>query len=558
MALKRVYELSDLEIDILRDGIDNPDLITEYFFRPEGAPRGWKMDEKFDPEGAWQKIVHHASQKRIMVIGGFGCGKTKGIALSACVWSITTRDFKFMNCAPAAWQSELMYDFIVDTLGQDTVFGKMIWAKPKRPYPKVLLKFRLHGTVIQSTLEFMSVDKNASSILSWEGDWVNVDEAGLIDDLEGTYRNLGSRLRGTSHIGQRDRLGRMSLCSNSWDNPQLWYRYDLAREDPDDFLSLTISSRHNRNITKDQLKLMLRDVPEDEHDRFIDGHRPEGRGNYFSKNKIYEAEDEEYGQFILSNVNSRTPGYDIRTLHGAGVTYFTVPPAPGHIYMVLGDPGNGDAPSRNAPVLQVWDVTDFPKYKASMVGWWWGMGRGSITPFVVQLLKFMQTYNPIATAVDNTGPQKNTSELLNNYIASARTDPTNMFEWLGQSIDMSGLLNKRIGGLDFSGGRKSAYLVSGRLMIEAMLFTWPKFVTGMRSQLSNYDPEKDVGNKPKIAQDIVATFCMSAFAVQSWFHIDPAKALPARPKENFEVLETIVGRDDRLPREYRELAYSRV
>ena len=552
MAKSKIYELSDQEIEILRRGVEEPDFITRYFFaRPD--TNGWNLDENFDPEGAWQKQVHVAAQKRITVIGGFGSGKTKGIAASACIWSMTTKDFKFMNCAPAAWQSELMYQFVTQDLAVDTVFGKMIYAKPRRPYPIVELRFRIHGVTVRSTLEFMSVDKNASAILSWEGDWVNIDEGGLIDDLKDTIRNLGSRLRG--HASGRERLGRLSLTTNSWDNDYLWYLYDQARKDPQDYLSLTVSSRHNNNITPAQMRMMLKDVPEEEHDRFIDGARPVGRGKYFSQNKVFACEDEQYGNFLLACVNDNLEGYEMSRLYGSGIVHFETAYNDEHIYMLVGDPGTDNAPNRNAPVCMVWDVSDFPKYKASMAALWWGAGYGSITPFTQKFLEFMSKYNPVLSAVDNTGPQKNTAELLNTYIQSSRVDPTKTFEWLGTTVDISHVLNPIIGGFDFSGGKKPAYLIAGRLMLEARLVTWPKFVMGMRSQLTNYDPEKDVAGKPKIAQDLVATYCMSAYAVQAWFHVDPETLAQGAEKENPEILEQILGRENRLSE--RDFIYAR-
>jgi len=526
---KSIYELSEQEIEILKVGITNPDVITDYFFRQKGEQHGWILDENFDPEGAWQNSVHSAAQKRIVLVGGFGSGKTKGVALSACVWSILTKDFTFMNCAPTSWQSELMYKFIMNTLARDTIFEKMIYASPKRPYPLIDIRFRIHGVLIRSTMEFMSVDKNANAILSWEGDWVNIDEAGLLDDLGGTIINLGSRMRG--HINGRPFLGRMSLCSNSWDNPEFWYRYDLAHDLPDDYLSMAISSRYNHNITPDQLRLMLKDIPEEEHDRFIDATRPEGRGNYFSKPRIYACEDENYSQFLLGHIEAGMEGFGASTTYGCGVTYFEVPYNPTHEYMLLGDPGTGAAPNRNAPVLMVWDVHEFPKYKATLCAFYWGDGKGSITPFYSQLFKFMVKYNPIVTAVDNTGTQKNTSEILNNYILSSRMEEGKKFEFLGEQIDLSHVLNTQIQGMDFSGGKKPAYLIAGRLMLEAGLFSWPKIITGMRSQLSNYDPEKDNTNGTKIPQDLVATYCMSSYAVQVWFHIDPSKVVSKSKKE---------------------------
>lgn len=521
MAGRNIYHLTDDEVDLLIAGKDNPDIISNYFLALEGEHHGWCLDENFDPEGAWQRAMHFAKQKRILIIGGFGTGKTRGVGVSGVIWSITTRDFAFLNAAPRAWQSELMYNFIL-SLAEGTPLEHMIFEKPKKPYPKIVFKFWAKNVLITSTMEFMSVDKNANAILSWEGDWANVDEAGQIDDLESTIINLGSRMRGT--VRGRERLGRMSMTSNSWDNPELWYRYDLAVENPEEYLSITVSSRYNHNITEEQLKMMIKDIPEDERERFIDGSRPEGRGNYFNKHKVYACEDKNYGEIILDGTRRGIDGYAVQNTYGCGVTYFTIPYVGHHSYMLLGDPGVGAPPNRNAPCLMVFDVTDFPKKKANMVAFWWGNGNGSITPFTTQILKFMAMYNPIFTGVDSTGPQKNTNQLLNSYLLTekARSEENKLIAF---GIDLSHVFNQTIGGLDFSGGKKPAYLISCRLMIESGLILWPLFVTGMRSQLTNYDPAKDTQNEPKIPQDLVSTLCMATYAIRVWFHINPNEAL---------------------------------
>lgn len=513
---KEVYELSPDEVELLKLGRENPDYITNYFFRPKDGKQGWILDQNFDPEGAWQRMVHHASQRRIIVVGGFGSGKTRGIAISACAWALTVPDFMFLNAAPKAWQAELMYKFILNT-SRNTPFEKLIWSAPKSPYPSIELRFIVMGKLMVSTLEFMSVEKNSSTILGWEGDWANIDEAGLLDDLSDIMRDVGSRMRGT--INGRARLGRLSMCTNSWENPELWYRYDLADSLPDDYLSLTVSSRHNKNITDDQLRMMLKDIPEDEHEQFIEGMRPEGKGNYFSKESIYACESKEYGEYILEHVKLEEPGFRYQSAKLAGCVYFTTPVRPRRQYVVIGDPGMGDAPNRNAPAIMVWDVTDFPAYRASMVAAWWGSGKGSITPFVRQLVQFMADYNPLRTAVDATGTQKHSNELLNLFLSGNRADPNRVREWIG--VDISRVIHPVILGLDFSGSRKPAYLISAKLMMEGQLLMWPKFFAGLRSQLGNYDLEKDrTDASSKIAQDLVATLSMSAYSIRDLFAFD--------------------------------------
>lgn len=546
MARRKIARLSPDELEILRLGRTDPSIISRYFWSRNGAP-GWEFDYNFDPEGAYQKTLHQAAQKRIIVIGGFGSGKTRTVGISACVWAMTTLDFKFMNAAPLAWQSALMYNFILD-ISRETPFERLIYEKPKAPYPKIELRFWAGDILVVSTLEFMSVEKNSNNILGWEGDWANIDEGGQLDDLEGTITNLGSRMRGS--VAGRTRLGRLSITTNSWDNPELWYRFDLAQQLPKDYLSLVVSTRHNHNVTQDQLRMMLKDIPEDEHDRFIDGHRPEGKGKFFNKQKVWACEDAMYAAFIDDRISKKARGFEKSSSDGAGVSYFKIPMVPGNIYMIVGDPGTENAPGRNSPVLQVWDMTDFPKKKGNMAAFWWGAGNGSITPWLTWMFKFMEIYNPAYTFADSTGPQKNTAEIINTYLLGNRYTDEERKKFF-TDIDFSKVFNPTVTGLDFSGGRKPAYLISGKIMLEAELMIWPKWVTGMRSQLTNYDPEKDVAGKPKIPQDLVATFCMSSYVARVYFNIAPEELGVAAGNKNTEDFAAVSDREIRLPSEER-------
>lgn len=510
--------LTESEVEILRQGIQDPDVVTDYFFRPTGTEHGWRFDENFDPEGAWQKQVHQAAQKDIVIVGGFGTGKTSGIAMSAIVWCLLTRDFKFLNVAQKVYQAKQMYDFVL-SIARNTRFEDLIWEKPRRPYPRIVLRYKIGKAVYESTMEFMSVDKDSTGILSWEGDWVNIEEAGLLDNLDENVINLGSRIRGT--IRHRERLARLSMISNSWDNFWLWYYFDRADADPENFLSIVVSTRHNHNILPEQFKRMLARIPVDEQQRFIDGTRPEGKGSYFAREAIYACEDEMAGYLVEENTSRNVAGYAIQRLHGAGIVYLSTPPDRNKLYIEVGDPGTDGAPRRNAPVLTVWDVSDFPAHPARLVLFWWGNGDGRIGPFVDKMLDFADLYRPFKVFIDATGPQKNSAQLINEHIfrnrfsaSRVRTDG-DLQEFIEDGFDSPMGLVKGISGMDFSGYRKTEYLLALKLFIEGCLLVWPKNITGIRSQLSNYDIEKD----KKIAQDIVATMAMAAFAIRGCFNV---------------------------------------
>lgn len=508
--------LTPSEVEILHLSKQEPNLFLKYFFKPYGDAEGWQFDRNFDPEGAWQERVHLAAQRDITVIGGFATGKTVSIGMSASVWCANTRDFRFLNIAPTLWQSEMMYRAILEN-ARNTRYEDLIWKYPSRPHPKIVIRFFIGGTLYESSMEFMSSDKDATQILSFEGDWVNIDEGGLLDNLGDISAHVGSRLRGT--VRGRERLGRYSIISNSWDNYELWRRFDLALTNPEEFLSIIVSSRHNRNVTKAQLARMIERIPPEDRKRFIEGTRPEGRGKYFSQESIYQCEDQLMGDFVRDQVKEGARGYHLEAQHGIGVILYQMPSVSGNLYMLYGDPGTDNAPKRNSPVLMMWDVTNFPSAPAKLVAFWWGSGNGNIGPFVDKMFEWIQIYKPVFTGIDSTGPQKNMAFLINEYLFQKRFGDEESDERARYESPTGAILG--IGGLDFSGSKKPSFLIALRLLLENGMISFPKIITGIRSQLSNYDLEKD----RKIPQDIVATMAMSAHGIRTYFHVDPKELL---------------------------------
>lgn len=509
--MRREATLSPAEVEILQRAQDDPSIMTDYFFRPPGYDKGWLFDDNFVNEGKWQKTVCLAAQKDITIVGGFGTGKTVGIGMAACYWSVMLTDFKFLNAAPKQWQAKQMYDLILLT-ARNTRFEDLIWEKPRRPYPKIVIRFRIGKVLYESSLEFMSADKDAQGILSWEGDWLNIEEAGLMDNLEETIINTGSRLRG--QVRGRTRLGRFSMISNSWDNYYLWYYFDQADTDPKNFLSIAVSTRHNKNVTEEQFQRMLMRIPKEERQRFLDATRPEGRGHYFDKDSVYQCESDLLSEIVEAEVANETPGYTLEKLHGVGVYYYLAPPKTGALHLLLGDPGVENVPRRNSPCCMVWEVTDFPKNPAVLVGFWWGSGGGKIGPWLDMMFKLADIYRPFRIYIDSTSTQKNMNFIINEYVFKKKFDlEPEQGDW---GFDSPLGIVKGFGGMDFSGSGKNTYLQALRLYIEAGLFTWPKTIIGIRSQLTNYDVEND----RKIPQDIVATMAMSAHAMRAHFHVN--------------------------------------
>jgi hypothetical protein len=524
----RLYTLTPNELELLRRGKEDPNLLTGYWFRRPGQELGFQFDYNFDPDGAWQVKAHTAVQSIVVVVGGVGTGKTLGVGMSAVVWAMLTEEFKFLNVAQKAWQAHLMWEKILEC-AQGTPFMRLIEKAIERPYPKIVIAFKIGERVHRSTMEFMSVADDAMGIFSWRGDMINIEEAGHIENLAEVTQNLITRLTGSTTTG-RPYVGRMSLISNPWDNPDFWALFDRAREDPEETLAIALSTRHNHNVTEKQIKNMLAIIPESEHSRFLDGTRPEGRAVFFAKTKVYQCEDEEEGKEIEYYASEGAEFYKIVRANPAGVVELTTPPVPGANYIIIGDPGTKNPPRRDSPVIMVWEIPhDFPQSPMRLAAFWWGFGNNQITPFVKKLLWWSgieappeeideesPVYPPVFIGMDSTGTQRNFAEILNLQIMEPE----------GTEDDNFGFYGRKIVGMDFSGAKKPTYLLSLRLFIENLLIRWPKTLNGLRQQLLNYDPKLDRGNFPKKAQDIVATMAMSAFAARVLFNVQDTELMP--------------------------------
>jgi hypothetical protein len=58
----------------------------------------------------WQMYLHQSPAGDTTVIGGVGSGKTIYKAVSELGHGIFSAKYKFMNLAPTAWQSQLMFN----------------------------------------------------------------------------------------------------------------------------------------------------------------------------------------------------------------------------------------------------------------------------------------------------------------------------------------------------------------------------------------------------------------------------------------------------------------
>lgn len=497
----RIFDLS-WKLEIAADGtmLRGASYFTSFYIRTPAQAAGWLFDDKITEP--WQLQFHHAPQTDICVVAGVGTGKTLTVAMSALTHATLTPWFKFLNTAPLAWQSNQMFKAILERI-EGTLFKQRFIPEQndivQSPYPRVRIRYRypawnpefaahlspefveychqlsLWDQQIESSLEFMSTEKNAQKILTFEGDWVDVDQAEQVEDLTSAVVNLGTRVRGS--IRGRDRLGRLSLIANSNDNVELWGIFDLAKEYPDTNLSIKRTTDTNRNLTEAQLGAFRRRIKDPRLiEQYMNAERPVGSGVEFSAEMISRCAD--LGLSRLLNPNN--PLHDFHEVSGAGVIQWALPPDEGRTYFVVGDPGQGRPPHRNAPVVMVFDVSEYPEGPCYLRAFWWGDGGGTYEPWTTQMLYWKQRYRATAAAYDATGGQKVHGE------TTFKDDLT-------------------VYGVDLSNVKKAAYMLHTKIMLQKGKIKWADSIKAIGWQLQKYKLPDE-----KIAQDIVATFFVLA------------------------------------------------
>ncbi len=475
----------------------------------DGIGANWALKYYFEREfRPWQWYLHHAEQEDLTVLGGVGAGKTIGMGLSQALWAASTPAYSFMNLAETLFQSKLMYDAILRE-ADGKPFERMILRYRERPYPYIVIANDYIG---QSELYFMSAADDSTRILGWEGDAMNLDEAGLILEGDQIIANMASRMRG--NVKGRERLNRLSVITASYlTSPAwLWARMGMMHEDPVHFLSMIVKSEDN--LSSRDMEILRRRIPKELQSSMLDAEKFEGAGVHFNLAHVAACEDKSLNRHMNHHTYERenpTPGWRYEENSLVGCVKWEMPSeaGQGRQYKMFGDPGTNNPPRRNAGCIGVFDITDFPTEPAQLVYFDWVYGHGSHMPFLLSYKHAWEKYRPLEAYVDSTGTQSLWDEAV--------------------------LFNEGIWatGLDFA-GRKNHMLTATQSLIERHKFRWP-FVQGIRTQLVGYDITRD----KQLAQDIVAMLMMAGFTLRQelW--------------EDFETETQVAEPEPRLPENIR-------
>lgn len=444
----------------------------------------------------WQLQMHHAPQAERLVLGGVGTGKTLGITASMLVRAATTPDYKGLAIAPQSTQAKQTYEYATRQLLPDTPYSRR-WVKamPSHPWPRIDIANDYIGL---STIEIRGVDdQTLEKILTLEYDEIFVDQAEMYMLLAHLRIVAGTRLRGT--VNGRPRLGYLTMIANANQNPYLWYLKDRALAEPEKCLFLNPKTRDNPYISSRDIESFIEKFGSaTEAEQWMNGERPMIDGAEFSWSAINQCIDDEILGICYEEKAKGTPGFIVESNARTGIYRFEMPPENGRIYVVAGDPGQGNPPDRNSPPIMVWDVTDFPRGNATLRAFHWVFGRGRYTNFVNEFKRYVDLYSAHTRAgFDATGTQSALNE----------------FAFYEDEIAVIPL--------DMSGAKKQAMLNSAKWFMAKGKLRFPR-IENLVVQLNMYEQPEPKG----LAQDLVMTLAMSCHMMRDFYGPTTENPLP--------------------------------
>lgn len=365
----------------------------------------------------WAQGMAHAmivDGKRIIVAeGGAGGSKTSSVGILAMTLGALVPGFDFLNVAPTTTQAQDMLDDI-EKWAENSEFERFI-VKPNtgrlfklKPFPTMTIQV---GNAQRSTLGCMTLGSHGDSILGKDKDWLNVDEAGLVQGIGDNIPQLVTRLRGVRSTG-RPRWAALSFITNPHRNPsfrRLLIRAQSRSEEPGSlYYHAKPRTVDNPVITARQIRLQQEMIDPADQARWMDGERSgiEISGE-IPPVLIENCHDEGLDTIMEEAILRGDPEVIYTRRDGMGIMHWQLPPDEDAAYIVAGDPGT-NSPRKmslnNVPVVLVFDVTEYPENPARLRAFHWIDGEGTYGPWKSCMQEMMGIYRCMG-CYDATGTQ---------------------------------------------------------------------------------------------------------------------------------------------------------
>lgn len=455
----------------------------------------------------WQQDVCAAEQPQILVLGGFGSGKTSGVlAGDALYYGATVPGYRciFLGQHYTQYEEALKK---VKALTDGTLYQKLfILAENRKPYPEIRMGNDLVGenNLIQC---FSAGGSNGTAgMLSTEVDQVIVDQAEAVEDYPTMIREMGTRMRG--QYQGREMMQRLVMLANQQFNDGMYDLAEKAITAPQMVRVFRPSTWENRTLTPTQLKNFIGYVGGSDEDIRVhmEGGDVIGGGEIFPASTIRQCHDPSLDdQMKLLNKSNPTGNY-ISERKECGIFEWVTEPLPGHLYCQIADAGTDNPPHRNSACIGVWDITNCPTDAAKLVAFFWVFGNNLPDPWV---LKYVECATKYSTQLNNAFDATGTGAGYERW-----------FPILQQLIAEP---------MSFNGGNKLRYIHAAQILMgrsQGSLMRMPNLPPMFR-QMANYHLPDDT-----LRQDIVSMLILTAGWLERTFYHNLALPSPTELEEN--------------------------
>jgi hypothetical protein len=438
----------------------------------------------------WQEYFLSYPCKNKLVVAGIRTGKSFIAAFQLLEFAYWNAGSRVLNVCITADQAQIIFQDIINLANANKFLH---WVKKivYHPYPRLEL---WNGSEIWSR-SIGGAGGDASTLRGWEFDVINIDEAAYVVN-EFAVRTLQGRLIGVNKVTGRPRFGMLTMTTTpkgakSW----LYERWKLGDpayqgSQPSKYLSIRARTYDNTLLDPAAIEMALADYTEKQRQQELEG-------IFISDDGLFQLEDlvacagKDLGAQII---DLQTIDVDIIELEksilawlSAGgkkvedipqtITFYEVPPIPGHTYVAGWDLGartviTGVAEGRNSTVGAVFDITYRPW---RMVAYRYDT-QGRYTISMERVKEWHDLYNS------------------NGGTCHTRIDALGPGDVIHQMLEEDAY---RIDGFKAGTISKGVMLQASSVIIERRHLRWP-FIRRVIDQFQTYTP-----NDKNIAQDTV-------------------------------------------------------
>lgn len=441
----------------------------------------------------WQLQVATAVQTQIVILGGYGSGKSSWSLVEMLIEAATLKNFRGFVIAPYMKQAKEVYlkarEFLFGSIFAQRFIPKDGWQR--RDPMGIRIENEACG---ESMIEFIAALDDPDKIKNLQGDKAIIEQCEQFPDLlsedEGICAFTTSRLRGYDFASGRERVGKCHYIANSNSNPELWGLVARAETDPDVYASFIVNTLDNPTVSMVQINTWFKTFARNpkQAEVSLGGGRPSGSGTEFSGEAVDMCRDMDLNHFMAAGLKRGTPGFVRQSIPGVDIFRWEIPYEREGSYATFVDPGWGNPPQRNAPVIMTIRHDGFPQKPAELVAFHWVFAEGRPRQWINELSANVKKYHvmPGSILYDSTGPQQGYEEMDKRLNAMGAT------------------------GVIFQPVLRDGWITFLRMILESGLWIWAEEILGIGNQLTNF-----VRPEPKtLAQDIVMTMALGAAFLQ--------------------------------------------